>query len=89
MDVDAEGVAALVRDGYRAVCADVQDLDLGRQFDTIIAGEIIEHLENPWAVFYKAVRKHLKRGGQLIITTPNPFYAAPGLEDLAPRAPAM
>lgn len=74
VDVDAEGVAALVRAGYTAVCADVQTMDLGKQFDTIVAGEIIEHLENP-GQFLQTLRRHLKRGGRLIITTPNPFYA--------------
>jgi 2-polyprenyl-3-methyl-5-hydroxy-6-metoxy-1,4-benzoquinol methylase len=74
VDHDAEGVAALQRAGYHAVCADVHTLDLGRQFDTIIAGELIEHLENP-GQFLAAARRHLKPGGKLILTTPNPFYA--------------
>jgi SAM-dependent methyltransferase len=74
VDLDAEGVAALVRDGYHAVCADVQTMDLGQQFDTIVAGEIIEHLENP-GQFLRTLRRHLKPDGHVIITTPNPFYA--------------
>jgi SAM-dependent methyltransferase len=74
VDIDAEGVAALLREGYQAVCADVQTMDLGRQFDTIVAGEIIEHLENP-GQFLTTARRHLKPGGRLILTTPNPFYA--------------
>jgi SAM-dependent methyltransferase len=74
VDVDGAGVAALVRAGYRAVCAEVQTMDLSQTFDTIVAGEIIEHLENP-GQFLRTARRHLRPGGKLILTTPNPFYA--------------
>jgi SAM-dependent methyltransferase len=43
-----------------------------RFFDTIIAGELIEHLENP-AGFLKQCKKILKDDGQLLVTTPNPY----------------
>ncbi len=50
------------------------DLDnpkqLGRKFDTIIAGEIIEHLISP-INFVRYCKSLLKKGGRLIITTPN------------------
>lgn len=39
-------------------------------FDSIFAGEIIEHLEDP-AQFLREVERVLKRGGHLILTTPN------------------
>lgn len=74
VDLDKEGVAALEQRGYHAICADVQTVNLDRQFDTIVAGEIIEHIENP-GQFLCAVRRHLKPDGRVIITTPNPFYA--------------
>jgi 2-polyprenyl-3-methyl-5-hydroxy-6-metoxy-1,4-benzoquinol methylase len=38
--------------------------------DTIIAGELIEHLENPLG-FLNECHRILKPGGVLIITTPN------------------
>ncbi|MBS3100211.1 class I SAM-dependent methyltransferase [Candidatus Pacearchaeota archaeon] len=44
--------------------------DLKKRFDTIIAGDIIEHLENPMG-FLRFCFKHLKEGGRLILTTPN------------------
>src|SRR5437879_1219829 len=47
LDIDAEGVEALRALGYQAVCGNVETIDLGRQFDAIVAGELIEHLENP------------------------------------------
>jgi 2-polyprenyl-3-methyl-5-hydroxy-6-metoxy-1,4-benzoquinol methylase len=73
VDIDAEGVQVLRTMGYQAECADVQTMDLGRRFDTIIAGELIEHLENP-GLFLRNMRRHLKDDGVLIISTPNPFY---------------
>lgn len=50
------------------------DLDkpkkISQKFDTIIAGEVIEHLESP-INFLKYCKSLLKKGGKLIITTPN------------------
>ncbi len=44
----------------------------GQKYDNIIAGEFIEHLENPYA-FLRSLKKFLDPGGQLIISTPNPL----------------
>lgn len=43
---------------------------LSKKFDTVIAGEVIEHLESPigFIIYCKTL---LKKGGRLIITTPN------------------
>ena len=73
IDIDEEGVRVLQELGYNVQCADVETMDLGRQFDAIVAGEIIEHLENP-GVFLRNLKLHLKPGGTLIVSTPNPFY---------------
>jgi 2-polyprenyl-3-methyl-5-hydroxy-6-metoxy-1,4-benzoquinol methylase len=73
VDIDPAGVEVLKGMGYQAVCADVETMDLGRQFDCIVAGELIEHLENP-GLFLRNMRRHLKESGVFIISTPNPFY---------------
>jgi SAM-dependent methyltransferase len=44
-----------------------------KSFDTIVAGELIEHLESP-ASFLRGCRRVLKDEGQLLITTPNPYH---------------
>ncbi len=52
------------------VC-DIGTVLAGRRFDTIICGELVEHLENP----YEALRdlsELLNEGGRLILSTPNP-----------------
>jgi 2-polyprenyl-3-methyl-5-hydroxy-6-metoxy-1,4-benzoquinol methylase len=44
----------------------------GRRFDTIVAGELIEHLEDPYA-FLRGLHPFLADGGRLILSTPNPL----------------
>jgi SAM-dependent methyltransferase len=41
-----------------------------KYFDCVICQEIIEHIENPWLLMRK-VKRVLKVGGSLIVTTPN------------------
>ena len=43
---------------------------ISQKFDTIIAGEVIEHLESP-INFLTYCKSLLKKGGRLIITSPN------------------
>ena len=44
-----------------------------KTFDTVIAGELIEHIENP-SLFLKECRRIMKNNGTLLITTPNPYF---------------
>lgn len=58
----------------KTIVGDAMDLvSLHERFDTIIAGELIEHLDRPiefLAVCYQA----LNPGGQLVLSTPNPYH---------------
>lgn len=45
---------------------------LGRQYNTVVAGEVIEHLSNP-GQFLARVRAHLLPGGRLVLSTPYGF----------------
>jgi len=74
IDIDPDGARILNEQGFHVQVGDVETMDLHRQFDTIVAGEIIEHLENP-GLFLRNMRRHLKPDGVLIVSTPNPFYA--------------
>lgn len=47
-----------------------EDFKFDILFDTIFAGDLIEHLPNP-GLFLRAAKKNLKPNGRLIITTPN------------------
>ena len=72
VDSDKGGVIAMKNEGYNVTQADAERLNLGRRFDTVVAGEILEHLSNP-GLFLESVKGHLNDGGTLIITTPNAF----------------
>jgi 2-polyprenyl-3-methyl-5-hydroxy-6-metoxy-1,4-benzoquinol methylase len=58
--------------GYDVVAGDAQTIDLGRTFDVVWAGELIEHLSCAGA-FLDAARRHLEPDGLLVLTTPNAF----------------
>lgn len=76
VDIDPDGVSVLNGMGFEAVVGDVETMDPvgGRRFDVVVAGELIEHLENP-GLFLRNMRRHLVPRGCIAVSTPNPFYA--------------
>lgn len=44
----------------------------GQTFDSVILGEVIEHVERPYDLL-RAMRKLIRPGGRLILSTPNPL----------------
>ena len=50
----------------------LSDVIRGRKFDTIILGELIEHLREPYG-FLESMKDYLNEGGRLILSTPNPL----------------
>jgi SAM-dependent methyltransferase len=44
----------------------------GRRFDTVLCGELIEHLEQPYD-FLRGLRDVVTPGGRLVLSTPNPL----------------
>jgi 2-polyprenyl-3-methyl-5-hydroxy-6-metoxy-1,4-benzoquinol methylase len=72
IDVDADAVASMRAAGHDVVLADAQSVDLGRTFDVVHAGELIEHLDNP-SGFLAGVRRHMRPDSVLLLTTPNAF----------------
>ncbi len=74
VEYSAEGVKRLRDEGIKNVHqGDAHSFDLERSFDTIVAGELIEHLENP-GLFLDTCRRHIKPGGRLVLTTPYAFF---------------
>jgi SAM-dependent methyltransferase len=53
-------------------------------FDTVIAGDVIEHVANPMFMLCEANRV-LKPGGMLIVSTPNPYYYWEFMQNLLVR----
>ena len=60
---------ALLRDIYDEVHAEIESLE-GRQFDTIILLDVLEHMSDPFG-FLKQVQRILAPGGRVIISVPN------------------
>lgn len=77
IDLDPEGVEAARAQGYEAHVADccepTQIRALGiAPADLVLAGEIIEHLDNPGG-FLDAMHELCAPDGRLVITTPNAY----------------
>ena len=73
IDISEQNVTTLKALGFSGLqVADAQSFSLDQEFDTIVAGEVIEHLENP-RQFLASARAHLKPSGRLVLTTPYAF----------------
>ena len=72
VDIWGEEIKKRQAMGVNMVCANVENMELGRCFDVVIAGDLIEHLANP-GLFLENANKHLRKGGMLYICTPNPW----------------
>lgn len=55
---------------FNVVCGNMEDYDFSKKFDIIIAGDVIEHVDNQ-GLFLENIKKHLKDDGYFILTTPN------------------
>lgn len=73
IDTSEQNISYMRRLGYDDLHVQSADtFDLGRRFDTIVAGELIEHVSNP-GQFFARVRAHLIPGGRLVLSTPYVF----------------
>jgi len=52
------------------IYGNAENVKINKKFDLVVAGEIIEHLNNA-GVFLDNMGNHLRKGGRIIITTPN------------------
>lgn len=73
IDISEENISALHHQGFGNLhVQSAETFELNQAFDTIVAGELIEHLSNPGR-FLDHARAHLKPAGRLVLTTPHPF----------------
>lgn len=89
IDVDEAGVADATAAGFESYVADCRDpaaLEaLGiAPAQLVIAGEVIEHLDDPGA-FLSGLHALVAPGGQLVVTTPNAYGLFNVLASLARR----
>jgi SAM-dependent methyltransferase len=78
IDADPEGIEILERHGStNVVLGDVEALEnceLSDTFDVIVAGEVIEHVNNP-GLFLNSIRRFMNDRSQLVVTTVNAYCA--------------
>ena len=55
---------------YQIVTGNMETYSFNRQFDVIVAGDVIEHVENQ-GLFLLNIKRHLREDGKFILTTPN------------------
>src|SRR5438046_2651489 len=72
VDADRDGVSHLVKIGFAETYVDnVEQFShpavCHQQYDVIVAGEIIEHLENP-GIFLRSVQKLMTPQTELVVT---------------------
>ena len=73
IDISEENLQKMRSLGYQKLFnMNAESFSFDQQFDTIVAGELIEHLSNP-GLFLDKARSHLSSNGRLIITTPYAF----------------
>ncbi len=81
LDLLESGVAELRNRGYDIRSGDACTASLEQTFDVVVAGEIIEHIDDP-AAFVSNMARHLNDRGRLIITTPHAFFFLHFLESI-------
>ena len=73
VDILADLVKELNARGFNVVCADAtSERDLGERFELAFIGDVLEHVNDPVRLLRFAAR-HLKPGGKVFASTPNPF----------------
>ncbi len=75
-DYDQQGIDTLTAHGskniYRADLERLGEVSLNRTFDVIVAGEMIEHLNNP-GLFLQGIRRFMNKDSILLVTTINAY----------------
>lgn len=69
IDIDEQGIEIAKDAGYEVYLESAEDFDLSREFQVIVAANVIEHLASPGGMLESA-HNHLSENGQIIITTP-------------------
>lgn len=72
-DINEESIRLLRENGITSVeIMDAEKLSLNTKYETILAGDVLEHLSNP-GLFLEKVPELLEINGQLVIAVPNAF----------------
>lgn len=70
IDIYKEGIRKARELGFNIIYGNAEVYISDKKFDIVLAGDVIEHLNNP-GLFLNCVKKNLKKNGKLILTTTN------------------
>lgn len=72
IDVVEDSIKRMRSMGFNVFLMNAEKIKFNTKFDVVFAGELIEHLTNP-GLFLQSAASVLKRGGKIVLTTPNAF----------------
>jgi 2-polyprenyl-3-methyl-5-hydroxy-6-metoxy-1,4-benzoquinol methylase len=72
IDIERKSIQKMEKMGFQVLTMSAEEINFNNKFDVIFAGELIEHLSNP-GLFLQKSKKALKRGGKIVLSTPNTF----------------
>ena len=76
LDIIEADVNKMKIKGYDFVFMDATSKKyLGRKYDVINVGDVIEHVDSPIALL-EFCERHLNPEGEILVTTPNPYYVS-------------
>lgn len=70
VELNEELAQNLRQNGFDIITGNAETIKLNQTFDVVLAGDLIEHLNNP-GIFLENVKTHLKPEGIFIFNTPN------------------
>lgn len=72
IDIDVKSLNSMKQMGFNVETMDAEKISFQKQFDTIFAGELIEHLVNP-GQFLVSASGVIKKNGYIVLSTPNTY----------------
>lgn len=71
IDINKKEIEKMREEGFNVHVENAEKINLDKNFNVVVAGEVIEHLSNP-GIFLKSAGSVLEDGGLIVLSTPNP-----------------
>jgi len=88
LEIEKKAAQKLRTYGFYAIHGNAETINLRRKFDVIVLGDVIEHVDNV-GMLIENMKRHLKRDGEIIITTANPHFMGHFFRAMTLRKPRV